>query len=150
MKFIYIFEKIKEMVKEKHKDGSLVTSLETIEQMAKNAVLFGAGNCGEMTSLAFVFLLEYSLLSYQEIKIFFVALEEPGDHCYIILKDNFSNTVILDPWIKEIFLLNHLSRKSKWYNEIKNMKQKIEYSTSVGDTLLAGKNTGLLKMSLSY
>lgn len=127
--------------KTKHKDGSPALRLEEIERRAKNAILFGTGNCEEMASLAFIFLLEYPAKGlpylaqfHGNLLIQLVSLKPPAEHYFVVISDEFSNHVVLDPWIGEIFLLNdeNARNNSKWFSYSKNYEHRIEFTAKIG------------------
>lgn len=110
----------------RHKDETPITSFHDVERRAKNALLFGVGNCGEMASLAFVFLLEYPKTGLPNLprfdrRVFItrMAVNRPGDHVYTVLRDWHGNEVILDPWMDEVFLLGSAAEKhSTWFSYV--------------------------------
>ena len=108
--------------KETHKNGSLVECIEKLEGEAKNAVKFGIGNCGEMATLAFIFLTREWQFDPQRleehilIEQVFVSPDK-GDHGFIVmardrrgklqdLRTWGKHAVILDPWMNNVVHVN--------------------------------------------
>ncbi|MCP3944710.1 MAG: hypothetical protein GY710_24975 [Desulfobacteraceae bacterium] len=114
--------------KQKHKDGSPIAPWTVMEQSAKNALRFRAGNCGELAALALLifkyagFLSEYGLIA----KMVTIGKEErysTAGHVFIIIYEGIdnetgyttfqslakSNCVVCDPWV---------FKASRWCNDM--------------------------------
>jgi hypothetical protein len=82
-----------------------VNSLEDIKKLAKLAAKHGCGNCGELTSLAFMFLFNKGVRPLD-----FMALSDPADHAFVVIGRGGSRAddgvgqnwgeaaVVCDPW----------------------------------------------------
>lgn len=107
--------------KNHHKNGSKVSPLTNIENSAKNAVIFGVGNCGEQTKVATTLAVEYPreglpnlppIPPNENVRMDIVVAR--GVHMFLVLGmdpagdlNDLSTwgdeAVIVDPWAKETF-----------------------------------------------
>lgn len=88
-------------------DGQVggVRNLENIRTLAKLAEQYGCGNCGELTSIGFMFLYKNGFRPLD-----FMALADPADHAFVVIGRRGSNAddgvgrnwgesaVVCDPW----------------------------------------------------
>ncbi|USQ12608.1 hypothetical protein J2N86_07725 [Legionella lytica] len=95
-----------------HKDGKLISKMELIENIAKNAVKHGVGNCMEYVVLVFMFLAEYQPIFPIRYEALGMMGKDKGDHSFIVLNRLVKSTptdlktwgkqaTICDPWLNE-------------------------------------------------
>lgn len=100
-----------------HKNAQILTSKELYETWAKRALKYGVGNCGELSKLLMMLLIEYRAALPQEISYELVQLNLQGDHEFIVLdRDPNSsinsmdtwgkNAIICDPWFGETIVVH--------------------------------------------
>ncbi|KTD18444.1 hypothetical protein [Legionella jordanis] len=94
-----------------HSDGTVKTFFHDVENNAKNSIKYGIGNCGELSAIAFLLLLECPLkyVKGEYIRVEKINITYPGDHCFVIIGREASSdlrdpstwgpdAVICDPW----------------------------------------------------
>lgn len=109
-----------------HRDGTYRTFLHFVENNARNSIKYGLGNCEELSSIAFLLLLECpkKYTNGETIRVEKINISSPGDHCFIVIgRDKHSNlrdpntwgpnAVICDPWGGVNFAVQEQLRKPR-------------------------------------
>ncbi|MHB1222363.1 MAG: ankyrin repeat domain-containing protein [Gammaproteobacteria bacterium] len=106
------------------KNGTKKSELEFMENLAKNAVKHGVGNCGDLADLLVLLLREYH--PENNLAIFYesVCIRGRGDHAFLVInRDPASDirdvdswgpdAIICDPWFRETVVINDQLSLSK-------------------------------------
>lgn len=104
--------------------------------LAKKASAYGMGNCDELATFAFLNVIEnnYSgkveFVSFQDLDHVFVVLNRPAESKADDWRTWGENTVILDPWINQVFTADRFSavwKQNPWQMAPESIKIKIKF-----------------------
>ncbi|MDR3502579.1 MAG: hypothetical protein P4L79_08345 [Legionella sp.] len=135
-----------------HKDGKPISKMELIENLAKNAVKHGVGNCMEYIVLVCMFLAEYQTPTPIRYEALGMMGRDKGDHSFIVLnrlaksdpadlKTWGKQATICDPWFNEAVNV-HEQLQLEPEKQAAVIKRCLEYQEHI-ITILSAQDTGL-------